>query len=152
MDLTAPHWLYFVGILLIIGTMLMRKNVVVPAILMTFLVGYAFSGSIAAALQTIFSASLVAAGELFSIFLIIAIMTALLQSLDSLGANEQMIKPFGKVMKNATLSYLILIVMTYVISLFFWPTPAVPEVVGGTFEASLYEKQQINADAKLGAG
>lgn len=31
-------------------------------------------------------------------------------------------------------------------------TPAVPEVVGGTFEASLYEKQQINADAKLGAG
>lgn len=68
MDLTAPHWLYFVGILLIIGTMLMRKNVVVPAILMTFLVGYAFSGSIAAALQTIFSASLVAAGELFSIF------------------------------------------------------------------------------------
>lgn len=46
-------------------------------------------------------------------------MTALLQSLDSLGANEQMIKPFGKVMKNATLSYLILIVMTYVISLFF---------------------------------
>lgn len=79
-------------------------------------------------------------------------MTALLQSLDSLGANEQMIKPFGKVMKNATLSYLILIVMTYVISLFFWPTPAVPEVVGGTFEASLYEKQQINADAKLGAG
>lgn len=128
MDLTAPHWLYFVGILLIIGTMLMRKNVVVPAILMTFLVGYAFSGSIAAALQTIFSASLVAAGELFSIFLIIAIMTALLQSLDSLGANEQMIKPFGKVMKNATLSYLILIVMTYVISLFFWPTPAVPLV------------------------
>ncbi|WP_059104818.1 hypothetical protein [Shouchella shacheensis] len=128
MDLLLSHWLYLIGVLLIIATMLVRKNVVVPAIVMTFVIGVAFTGSLATGVQTIFSASLVAAGELFSIFLIIAIMTALLQGLEVIGANQQMIKPFGKVMTNGHTSYLVIIVVTYVISLFFWPTPAVPLV------------------------
>lgn len=128
MDLVASHWIYLIGILLIVLTMLFRKNVLVPAILMTFVVGFAFSSSFITGFQTIFMSSLVAASELFNIFLIIAIMTALLQSLDSVGASEQMVRPFSKVMTNATTSYLILIAVTYGISLFFWPTPAVPLV------------------------
>ncbi len=74
MELTAAHWMYLVGTLVIIFTMLFRQNVVVPAILVTFLVGWIFSGSFTFGLQTIFNASLVAAGELFNIFLIIAII------------------------------------------------------------------------------
>lgn len=128
MDLLAVHWIYLVGIVFIVLTMLARKNVVVPAIVMTFIVGLFFTGSLLSGIQTVFSASLVAAGELFNIFLIIAIMTALLRSLDSIGANEQMIRPFSKVMKNATASYTIILVVTYGISLFFWPTPAVANV------------------------
>ncbi|MFB4160327.1 hypothetical protein ACE1TF_10605 [Geomicrobium sp. JSM 1781026] len=128
MEIISSHWIYFAGILIIILTMLMRKNVVVPAILMTFLIGLIYTGSLSTGLQTIFNASLVAAGELFSIFLIIAIMTALLQGLEVVGANEQMIKPFGKIMTNGHISYLVIILVTYVISLFFWPTPAVPLV------------------------
>ncbi|MBM7841036.1 putative membrane protein [Alkalihalobacillus xiaoxiensis] len=128
MELVASHWIYLIGILLIVLTMLFRKNVLVPAILMTFVVGFAFSGSIISGFQTIFMSSLVAASELFNIFLIIAIMTALLQSLDSVGASEQMVRPFSKVMTNATVSYIVLIAVTYGISLFFWPTPAVPLV------------------------
>ncbi|GAF13823.1 membrane protein [Bacillus sp. JCM 19046] len=132
MELVASHWIYLIGILLIVLTMLFRKNVLVPAILMTFVVGFAFSGSIISGFQTIFMSSLVAASELFNIFLIIAIMTALLQSLDSVGASEQMVRPFSKVMTNATVSYIVLIAVTYGISLFFWPTPAVPLVIEGT--------------------
>ncbi|GAJ98454.1 membrane protein [Geomicrobium sp. JCM 19055] len=128
MDIVASHWIYFAGILLIILTMLLRRNVVVPAIVMTFIIGLVFTGSVTMGLQTIFTASLVAAGELFSIFLIIAIMTALLQGLEVVGANEQMIKPFGKIMTNGHISYYVIIIVTYCISLFFWPTPAVPLV------------------------
>ncbi|CAG9622984.1 hypothetical protein [Sutcliffiella rhizosphaerae] len=128
MELTAAHWMYLVGTLVIIFTMLFRQNVVVPALLVTFLVGWIFNGSFIFGLQTIFNASLVAAGELFNIFLIIAIMTALLHSLKSLGTDEQMITPFQRVMKNGHISFWVIVFVTYAISLFFWPTPAVPLV------------------------
>lgn len=118
--------------LLIIGTMLVRKNVVVPAIIMTFLLGVAYTGAITTGVQTVFSAILIAAGELFSIFLIIAVMSALLQGLEAIGANKQMIQPIGKIMINGHISYLIIILVTYIISLFFWPTPAVAKVSEGT--------------------
>jgi len=120
--------MYLVGTVVIIFTMLFRQNVVVPAIVVTFLVGWIFSGSFSFGLQTIFNASLIAAGELFNIFLIIAIMTALLHSLKSLGTDEQMITPFQRVMKNGHISFWVIVFVTYSISLFFWPTPAVPLV------------------------
>lgn len=128
MELTVAHWMYLVGTVVIIFTMLFRQNVVVPAIVVTFLVGWIFSGSFSFGLQTIFNASLIAAGELFNIFLIIAIMTALLHSLKSLGTDEQMITPFQRVMKNGHISFWVIVFVTYSISLFFWPTPAVPLV------------------------
>jgi hypothetical protein len=128
MELTAAHWMYFIGTCIIILTMLLRQNVVVPSIIVTFLVGWIFTDSLTAGLQTIFNASLTAAGELFNIFLIIAIMTALLHSLKSLGTDKQMITPFQRVMKNGHISFWTLIFVTYAISLFFWPTPAVPLV------------------------
>ena len=126
MELTFAHWLYLIGTCLIILTMLFRQNVVVPAIVMSFLVGWTYSGSFLTGIHTIFNASLTAAGELFHIFLIIAIMTALLHSLKSIGADEQMVTPFQKVMKNGHLSFWILVMVTYSLSLFFWPAPAVP--------------------------
>src|SRR5690606_33638497 len=128
MDLVAAHWVYFLGTCIIILTMLFRQNIVVPSILLTFLVGWISTDSFTTGLQTIFNASIVAAGELFNIFVIIAIMTALLHSLKSLGTDELMIKPFQGVMKNGHISFWILIFVTYIISLFFWPTPAVPLV------------------------
>ncbi|MCM3586547.1 hypothetical protein M3182_12460 [Mesobacillus maritimus] len=128
MELTAAHWMYLIGTCIIILTMLLRQNVVVPSIIVTFLVGWIFTGSLTTGLQSIFNASLVAAGELFNIFLIITIMTALLHSLKSLGTDKQMITPFQRVMKNGHISFWTLIFVTYAISLFFWPTPAVPLV------------------------
>ena len=128
MELTLAHWFYLLGTIVIIGTMLFRKNVVVPAICATFIVAIAFDGSLSFALQSTFRASLVAATSLFDIFLIIAVMTALLHSLRDLGADQKMILPFQKVMANGHISFFVLIVITYVISLFFWPTPAVPLV------------------------
>lgn len=128
MALTLAHWFYLIGTLVIILTMLFRKNVVIPAILFTFLVAFFYTNSINVAFQSTFRASLVAATSLFDIFLIIAVMTALLRSLRDIGADQKMIVPFQRVMVNGHLSYFILIGITYIISLFFWPTPAVPLV------------------------
>jgi hypothetical protein len=58
--------------------MAIRKNIVVPAVTVTLLTAWAFSGSVITGLSAIFNATLVAAKELFNIFLIIALVTAML--------------------------------------------------------------------------
>ncbi|UYP19275.1 hypothetical protein OED52_01455 [Rhodococcus sp. Z13] len=127
-QLTASHWVYLGGILVILATMALRKNIVVPAVIATFLTALTFSGSIVTGLSSIFNASLVAAKELFNIFLIIAMVTAMLGALRQIGADRMMVAPFRRVMRAGTSSFLVLAAVTYVISLFFWPTPAVPLV------------------------
>ncbi|MDY6995412.1 MAG: hypothetical protein SW019_02380 [Actinomycetota bacterium] len=126
--LTTAHWVYLAGIVVILITMAMRKNIVVPAVAATMLTAWAFSGSIVTGLSSIFNASLVAAQELFNIFLIIALVTAMLGALREMGADRLMVTPFRHVMRAGTSSFIVLALVTYVISLFFWPTPAVPLV------------------------
>lgn len=126
--LTPAHWIYLAGVAVIVLTMIMRANVVVPSIAGTFLVILALTGSPVAALGGIFNASLVAAKELFSIFLVIALMTALLNSLKELRSDVRMVEPFRAVMKNGHMSFFVIALVTYAVSLFFWPTPAVPLV------------------------
>ncbi len=125
-SLTAAHWVYLGGIIVILGTMLMRKNIVVPAVIGTFLTAFVFSDSLVTGLASIFNASLVAARELFNIFLIISLVTAMLGALRQMGADRLMVAPFRRVMRGGTSSFIVLAVVTYTISLFFWPTPAVP--------------------------
>jgi hypothetical protein len=126
MGLTAAHWVYLIVTVAVIIIMLFRKGIVLPLIIGTFLVATVYKGSIIAGFQAVFNANLVAAKELFSIFLIISIMIGLLNSLKDLGADKRMVVPIQKIMINGHVSYLVLMVTTYVISLFFWPTPAVP--------------------------
>lgn len=126
--LNASHWVYLVSVLAIILTMILRANVVVPSVIGTFLVVFAITGSPISALVGIFSASFVAAKELFNIFLVITFMTALLNALKSLEADVRMVEPMRRIMRGGHVSYFIVAICTYVISLFFWPTPAVPLV------------------------
>jgi hypothetical protein len=127
-QLTAAHWVYLAGIVVILITMALRKNIVVPAVTATLLTAWVFSGSIVTGLASIFNGSLVAAQELFNIFLIIAFVTAMLGALREMGADKLMVAPFRRVMRAGTSSFITLAIVTYVISLFFWPTPAVPLV------------------------
>jgi hypothetical protein len=64
-------------------------------------------------------------------------MTALLNSLKDLRSDILMVEPFRAVMKNAHLSYVVLALITYLISLFFWPTPAVPLVCAVLLPAAI---------------
>jgi hypothetical protein len=127
-SLTAAHWAYVAGVVAVVLTMILRANVVVPSIVATFVVALAFTGSAVGALSAIFNASFVAAKELFNIFLVIALITALLNALKTLRSDVRMVQPFRVVMTNGHSAFFILAAITYVISLFFWPTPAVPLV------------------------
>jgi hypothetical protein len=126
--IVTAHWVYLFGVATIVLTMIWRANVVVPSVIATFLVALAWTQSPVSALASIFNASFTAAKELFNIFLVIALMTALLNALKVLRSDIRMVEPFRAVMKNGHAAYFVLAAITYVISLFFWPTPAVPLV------------------------
>ena len=133
----SVHYVYLIGVAAITLSMVFRANVVVPAILATFAVALTFSGSLIGATISVFNASLVAAKELFSIFLVIALMTSLLNSLRALGSDQMMVRPFQRIMTNGHIAFLVITVMTYVVSLFFWPTPAVPLVAATLLPAAI---------------
>lgn len=126
MSLTLSHWIYAFITLTVIVTMLFRRGVVIPTLVGTFLIGWVYKGSIISGFQAIFNANLVAAKELFTIFLIITFMVALLSALRDIGADRRMIIPIQKVMINGHVAFFVLAGITFGISLFFWPTPAVP--------------------------
>jgi hypothetical protein len=126
--ITLGHWAYLAGVMAVVLTMILRANVVVPSIVATFAVALVWTHSPVSALGSIFGASFVAAKELFNIFLVIALITSLLNALKSLRSDVLMVQPFRAVMTNGHIAFFVLSVVTYVISLFFWPTPAVPLV------------------------
>ena len=136
-QLDAVHSVYLLGVAAIVLSMVLRANVVVPAIIATFAVAATFSGSLIGATIAVFNGSLVAAKELFSIFLVIALMTSLLNALRALGADQQMVRPFRRIMTNGHVAFVVVAAVTYVISLFFWPTPAVPLVAATLLPAAL---------------
>ena len=133
----SAHWVYAFGVGAIVVTMLLRANVVVPAVMATALVVFAATGSAISAVSGVFMASFIAAKELFNIFLVIALMTALLNALKILKSDIRMVEPFRAVMKNGHSAFVILAFVTYLISLFFWPTPAVPLVAAVLLPAAI---------------
>ncbi|MDI3534641.1 MAG: hypothetical protein PWQ82_1006 [Thermosediminibacterales bacterium] len=124
--MSVSHWLYVIGVLVVVLTMIIRRNVIIPCLVFTFLIGWVFKGSFIDGIMVMFNASIVAAKDLFSIFLIIGLMVAMLKSLSVTGADRLLVLPLQKMMKSPLISYIVIIVSTLVISLFFWPTPAVP--------------------------
>ena len=108
MELTAAHWVYAAVTIAIIVTMILRRGVVLPTIVGTLLVAWVYKGSLVGAFQAVFNANLVAAKELFNIFLIITLMVGLLNSLRALGADQKMIAPIQKVIKNAHVAILVI--------------------------------------------
>lgn len=126
MALTAAHWMFAFVTLVIIVAIIFRRGVVIPTLIGTFLVALLYKGSVVGGFTAVFNANLVAAKELFNIFLIMTFMVALLNSLKDLGADKQMIAPIQKYMVNGHVAFFVLVGITYMISLFFWPTPAVP--------------------------
>lgn len=130
--MTLAHWVYVLGAVAILAVMAMRKGVVVPSLVATFALGWAWKGGfisgIVGGAAAIYNANIGAAKELFGIILLIAFMVGMLNALKQAGADKKMVAPFKKLMVNGHVAYWVLFVATAIISTAFWPTPAIPLV------------------------
>lgn len=107
--LTYMHYIYLAVIIIVIGLMITKHDVVIPCILGLFVIGFCYQNfNFIAAAQTIFKGMLVAGMDLFDIMLIIALMTAMLKSLINMKADKLMIAPAAKLLKKPTTAFWVL--------------------------------------------
>ncbi|WAM14575.1 hypothetical protein [Rhodococcus sp. JS3073] len=120
----AAQIVFLVGLASLIVAMALRKNVMIPAVLATFATALAYSGSVPNAIMSVFRATITSGTALFEIFIVIAAVTSMLAAMRAIGSDEVMVRPISRWMVNGRVAYIVLFVFTYLLSLFFWPTPA----------------------------
>ena len=130
--LTGAHYIYILFMIIILITMIMKKESVVPCVVGIFLLGIFYKKSIVGALAAVFTSFIVALGELGPIILIIGIMVALSKALEENNAIDFMVKPFAKLIKNSTTAFFVAGLAMFLMSWFFWPSPA-SALVGAIF-------------------
>ena len=123
--LTPVHWFYLVGVLVILFTMILRKDT--PLVCIAFLFGIGIVGkcSLAGGIQTIFSSIIYAISEFREVIATIALVTAFSKCIQELGSDALLMRPVSKVMRTPAVSWWILGGIMFVFSLFLWPSPAV---------------------------
>ncbi|AKL96005.1 hypothetical protein CACET_c25600 [Clostridium aceticum] len=125
-ELTLVHWIYVIMVLVILGILLMRKDIAIPCILGVFFIGLASQQGIAGSTASIFRALIVSATELLNIIMIISLIVAMSKLLDKLHATELMVSPFTKLVKTPDQAFWFIGITMLLVSWFFWPSPATP--------------------------
>ena len=128
MILTSLHYLYVVMVVVILAIMLMKKDIVIPCIIGIFAMGYLYSGSVVAAIQSIFNAIIYAGNEFWSIIVIISLVVAMSKGLQEVGSDTLIMSPVKKVMVSPSMAFWGIGLTMMVISWLVWPSPAVPMV------------------------
>lgn len=123
--LIGIHWVYLLFIGLIIGFLVMRRDTTMICMAGIFILGLLATSSISSAVSGIFTSFIYAIKELLGTILIISIIVAMSRVLLASGVNETMVSPFTKLMRGPAMTYWTLGLLMMVISIFFWPSPAV---------------------------
>ena len=123
--LTPLHYLYLVGVIVILTVMVMRKDTPAVCIGFLFLLGATGMGTVIGGIQTVFGAMLYAAREFMEVIATIALVTALSKALSDLGSDYLLMRPMSRIMKTPTLTWWILGLTMLLFSLFLWPSPSV---------------------------
>lgn len=128
MVLTSLHYLYIVMVIVILAIMLMKKDIVIPCIIGIFAMGYLYSGSVVAAIQSIFNTIIYAGNEFWGIIVIISLVVAMSKALQEIGSDVLIMSPIKKVMVSPSMAFWGVGLTMMVISWLVWPSPAVPLV------------------------
>lgn len=123
--LTPLHYIYLIGVIVILGAMIARKDTPAVCIVFLFLLGVAGLGSIVGGIQTVFRSILHAAIQFMEVIATIALVTAFSKCLSDLGSDRLLMKPMACIMKGPSVTWWVLGLTMLVFSLFLWPSPSV---------------------------
>lgn len=123
--LTPLHYIYLIGVIVILTVMICRKDTPAVCVGFLFLLGWVGIGNLAGGIRVVFNAILYAATQFMEIIATIALVTALSRCLSDLGSDYLMMRPASRVMKNPLAAWWVLGIVMLVFSLFLWPSPSV---------------------------
>ncbi|SET71429.1 hypothetical protein SAMN05660297_03251 [Natronincola peptidivorans] len=125
-ELILVHWVYLGMVLIILATLIMRKDIVIPCILGIFLMGLAAGKGVVASTASIFNALMTSGTTLLNIIMVISVIVAMSKLLEQLKATELMIRPITKLIKTPDQAFWFIGIIMLIVSWFFWPSPATP--------------------------
>jgi hypothetical protein len=131
------HYIYIGMVFVIILTMSLKKDTVLPCIIGLFLIGLASSGSVLTAVQVIFNAIIAAGKEFLGIIVIISLVVAMSKALSDIGADKLMMSPIKKFMISRNIAFWILGLVMTTVSFIVWPSPAIALVGAVMLPAAL---------------
>ena len=124
-ELTAAHWIYLLGILAVLATMVMRLETPLVCIVCAFVLALVTTGSLIGSVQAVFNAVQVAFAELLGVVLIISIIVALARMLEETGMATMMFQPLGNMLKSPLVAFWVMGVVIMVAAWLIWPSPAI---------------------------
>ena len=136
MTLTSLHYLYIVMVCIVLATLLLKKDIVIPCLIGIFAVGYLFSGNLVFAVQTIYNTLIYAGNEFWGIIVIISLVVAMSKALQDVGADRLIMSPVRKCMVNKDCAFFAVGIIMLVMSWLIWPSPAVSQVTKGAIRRS----------------
>jgi len=123
--LTAIHWIFLAITVAILVLLILRKEIVLFCLIGIFIVGLVFTGNIITSVQIMFNAVMTSAAELLGIAVVISLITAMSKGLAEIGADELMIRPLTKIVRNRTSAFFVIGFAMLIFAWFLWPSPAV---------------------------
>jgi di/tricarboxylate transporter len=120
----APLLVYAVGLIVTLIIVCFRRDVAVPCIVLSFLMGLAYFGNVQDAVATVFRGLTQATIAIIDLILLFGVMFALLSAMRDHGSAQLMVSPLERIMTTPTRAFVTLFIASFVLTLFFWATPA----------------------------
>ncbi len=124
-QLVPLHYVYLAFIVLIIAVMIRRKDTTVICVAGIMTIGLLATETLSGSVTGVFNSFIYATKELLSTIFIISIIVAMSRVLIRTGINEIMVTPLTRFIRTPQAAYWGIGLIMMVVSLFFWPSPAV---------------------------
>ncbi|MBZ4654319.1 MAG: hypothetical protein JG781_1660 [Peptococcaceae bacterium] len=123
--LNALHYIYILMVLIVMGTMIARRDTVLPCIAGLFVIGFAYSGKFVTTIQIMFNALVAAGTEFLGIITVIALVVAMSKAMSATGIDALIARPAQKLMVTPEITFFVVGFGMMVVAWFVWPSPAV---------------------------
>lgn len=111
--------------IIILVALLFKREIVIPCIIGTLLIGFAYSGSVIRSVQILNNAIMASCVELLNIIVVIALVVAMSKTMTAIGADEMMMRPVRRIIRNDKMAFWIIGIAMLIVSWLIWPSPAV---------------------------